>query len=74
VKLYALKCRGGYLRVSTDTYSCVEMAKASVFPEDKFSTLADYVERARQQGFSDVRITQLLVTECEDFSPPEDKT
>jgi len=67
VKLYALKCRDGFLRISADTYSCVELAKASVFPEEKYSALAEYLNTAGQLGFPDVRITELLVTENEDF-------
>ncbi|HWQ89640.1 MAG TPA: hypothetical protein VN374_06665 [Desulfitobacteriaceae bacterium] len=67
MKLYALKCRDGYLKVSADAYSCVELAKASVFPEEKYSALAEYLNAAGRLGFPDVRITELLVTENEDF-------
>jgi hypothetical protein len=67
VKLYALKCREGFLRVSAEAYSCVELAKASVFPEEKYSALAEYLKTAVQLGFPDVRITELLVTENADF-------
>jgi hypothetical protein len=67
VKLYALKCREGFLRVRADAYCCVELAKASVFPEEKYSALAEYLNTAVQLGFPDVRITELLVTENEDF-------
>jgi len=43
------------------------MDKASVFPKEKFSTLKEYLERAKRNGLIDVRIVELLVIENEDF-------
>ena len=68
IKLYALKCKDGYLRVSnTDCYQCVEMDKASVFPLEKSTVLKENLERAKNNGMVDVRIVELIVTENEDF-------
>jgi len=41
------------------------MDKASVFPKEKFSTLKEYLERAKRNGLIDVRIVELLVIENE---------
>ena len=72
IKLYALKCKDGYLKVSnTDCYHCVEMDKASVFPLEKFTVLKENFERAKNNGMVDVRIVELIVTENEDFIPSQ---
>ena len=63
MKLYAIKCRGQYLRVSDrDGYQWVEMDKASVFPPEKFSIIGKYLAEAKKRG-PDVRIVELVVTE-----------
>lgn len=71
IKLYALKCQDGYLRVSNmECYQCVEMDKASVFPLEKLSVLKEILERAKKNGLVAVRVVELIVTENEDFIPP----
>ena len=72
IKLYALKCKDGYLRVSNmDCYQCVKMDKASVFPLEKLSVLKENLEKAKNNGMVDVRIVELIVIENEDFIPSQ---
>ena len=54
-----------------ECYQCVEMDKASVFPLEKFSILKENLEGAKKTGMVDVRIVELIVTENEDYIPPQ---
>ncbi|MHB8126636.1 MAG: hypothetical protein ACYDEJ_13560 [Desulfitobacteriaceae bacterium] len=67
MKLYALKCLGGYLKVSSDIYQCVKLEKASVFPKEKLSCFPEYINRAGKMGFVNVTVVELKVIENEDF-------
>jgi hypothetical protein len=67
MKLYALKCPDGYLKVSANTCCCVELEKASVFPKEKLSCFPDYINTAGRSGFSNVKVVELIVKENEDF-------
>ncbi|EHQ89789.1 hypothetical protein [Desulfosporosinus youngiae] len=64
MKLYALKCRGQYLKVSDrEGYQWVDLDKASVFPPEKFPVIEEYLEEVKKRGLRDVRIVELIVTE-----------
>lgn len=64
MKLYALKCRGQYLRVGDrESYQWVDLDKASVFPPEKFPVIEEYLEEGKKRGLGDVRIVELVVTE-----------
>ena len=68
MKFYALKCEDGYLRIiNNESYECVKMDKASVFPKEKLPSLQEHLERTKKNGLINVRIVELIVTENEDY-------
>lgn len=68
MNLYALKCENGYLRIiNHDSYECVKMDKASVFPKEKLPGLQEHLGRTKEKGLINVRIVELIVIENEDF-------
>ncbi|HWQ71902.1 MAG TPA: hypothetical protein VN370_06215 [Desulfitobacteriaceae bacterium] len=67
MKLYALKCPDGYLKVSGNSCCCVELEQASVFPREKLSCFPDYINIVGKSGFVKIRVVELIVKENEDF-------
>lgn len=67
MKLYALKCQDGYLKVNGNSYCCVGLEKASVFPVEKLSCFPDFINFAGKSGFANVKVVELIVKENEDF-------
>lgn len=66
--LYALKCSNGYLKIiNQETYECVDMDKASVYPKEKLESLKEHLNRTKNKGLNKVRIVELTVIENEDF-------
>jgi len=64
VKLYVLKCDGGYVRSnSPQGCSCVEIEKASVFREKNTMESEALAQRAIMEGINNVRLVELKVIE-----------
>lgn len=69
IKLYALKCRGGYIKNSSEQgCRCVPLSKASVFNDP--GSLEDIVHLAVRQGITDIKRIELTIME-RDYSPFE---
>lgn len=64
MKLYALKCRDGYLRLAPDeSFTLVKLDKASVYPSEKKSRLIDFVQQ--HQEIEALRLVELILTEID---------
>ncbi len=64
LKLYVLKCDGGYVRSnSPQGCSCVEIDKASVYKEINLMELETLSNRAARKGIKNVRLVVLKVIE-----------
>ena len=63
MELLIIKTGTAYLRVKPEGFFTVGLDKASVFPMDKLDHVRTLEKKARAQGFSDVRIKKLILTE-----------
>lgn len=64
LKLYTLKCKGGYIRISTDGgCTCVGLDKASVFDRPDHRELKKAQRRAKDSGIGDLRVVELQIIE-----------
>ncbi len=67
IKLYAVKCRDGYVRNSGEEgCQCVPFNKASVYNDPV--NLEDIVPLAEKAGIKDIKRVELTITE-RDYSP-----
>lgn len=61
--LLIIKTGDRYLRTSTDDFEAVNLDKASVFPMEQLERARGLVGRAETQGFKDLCIKKLVLTE-----------
>lgn len=72
MKLYAVKCNGGYVRGSTiQGCACVTIEKASVFNENNMAGAYELIHAAVQNDIEGVQLVELAVIERNN-SLPED--
>lgn len=72
MKLYALKCNGGYVRFNNQVgFQLVAMEKASVFGPDRLSQVNEIIAGAMEHGMTNVRLVELYIIE-KDLTPAED--
>lgn len=65
--LLIIKTGDRYLKTSTGEFKIVNLDKASVFPMDHLDRVRDLECRAKEQGFQDICIKKLVLSE-EDLS------
>ena len=63
VKLLILKSGEGYIRLKSDGYHLCRIEKASVYPLRELSAVKQHARDLRRQGFTDISIRQLILTE-----------
>lgn len=63
MKLFALKCDQGYLRRIESGCQCVNMEKATVVSETDLAGMDALAESARQAGYQNIYLIELLITE-----------
>ncbi len=64
MKLYAIKCRGGYVKNDTEKgYICVDLRKATVYDKVDLNRLNEVINCARDKGITDIKIVELTITE-----------
>lgn len=64
MKLYVLKCDGGYVRnMDLNKCKCVPIEKASVFNEKNLPEAKALMKCAKREGLNNVRVVELIVTE-----------
>ncbi len=66
MELLIVKSNTDYIRFKEEGSLLVKMDKASVFPMDQIDTVKQHKARLIQEGFKDVYIKKLVLTE-EDF-------
>ena len=66
LKLYALKCEGGYIRFNaTDGSRCFGLNKASVYDCPDHGELQEAMHQAKNAGIKDLRLVELNIEERE---------
>lgn len=64
IKLYALKCKGGYVRNSREEgCQCVPFNKASVYNDP--DSLENIARLAEKEGINDIKRVELIIMERE---------
>ncbi len=77
LKLYALKCRSGYIKNDLNDlkegYKCVDLKKASVYDENGLDKINEVMKLAEKNGFTDVRIVELEIIERDPYKVKSEK-
>ncbi len=63
MELLIIKCGERYLKTSAADYELVDFNKASVFPLHQLEQVRDMETRALAQGFSELCVKKLVLTE-----------
>ncbi len=63
VELLILKSGERYLKTSLAEYELVDLDKASVFSLDQLEQVCEFEQKALEQGFSDLTVKKLVLTE-----------
>jgi len=63
IKLYALKCRDGYIKETSGGLQRVELKKASVYDKDNLNKAKGILEKAEEAGFVGIHLVELTITE-----------
>ncbi|MCR6545723.1 hypothetical protein NVS47_09410 [Dehalobacterium formicoaceticum] len=63
ITLYGMKCEQGYLRKVESGCQCVNLEKATVVKESGLDGLEALAESAKQAGYKNIRIIEMLLTE-----------
>ncbi len=65
IKLYALKCKDGYIKEDAQKLQCVGINKASVYGKDSLEKINQLLKKAEKAGFANPRLVELTITEKE---------
>ncbi|MCD4721071.1 MAG: hypothetical protein K8S13_14620 [Desulfobacula sp.] len=63
MKLLIIKSGQDYIRFKDHNYLLVRLDKASVFPFDQMDVVQKHESRLKEQGFDNVCIRKLILTE-----------
>jgi N-acetylglutamate synthase-like GNAT family acetyltransferase len=63
VKLFALKCDGGYLKKAPSVIQCVPIEKATVVSESGLEEMESLAAAAKKAGITNIFLIELVVTE-----------
>jgi hypothetical protein len=63
MELLIIKSGKDYIRVKDNDYIIVKLDKASVFSFDKFDLVKDHESSLKDQGFKNICIKKLILTE-----------
>ena len=63
MELLIIKSGPDYIRYKDDNYLLVRLDKASVFPLDRMEQVKQHESRLKEQGFDNVCIRKLILTE-----------
>ncbi|MFZ5974043.1 MAG: hypothetical protein ACOYU3_01365 [Bacillota bacterium] len=63
MKLYALKCTQGYLRKTETGCQSVKLEKATVVDASGLQRMEAFANTAKEAGYTDVCLIELIVTE-----------
>ena len=63
MELLIIKSGRDYIRYNDDNYLFVRLDKASVFPLDRMEQVKQHESRLKEQGFYNVCIRKLILTE-----------
>lgn len=69
IKLYALKCKGGYIKNSkNEEIKCVNFNKASVFGDEGLSKADEIITQAKDLGLNEIRLVELHIHEHDPYN------
>jgi len=63
VKLFALKCDGGYLKKAPSAIQCVPVEKATVVSDSGLEEMELLAVAAKKAGITNILLIELVVTE-----------
>jgi hypothetical protein len=63
MELLIIRCGDRYIREKETTYQCCEINEASVYALDHLPAVKRHATTLRRQGFGDVSIRKLSITE-----------